>query len=49
MHCFNIPDGALGRREAASTNVDQVLTKAMRAVAHATDELRGVQVGQLLP
>ncbi|HEX9710477.1 MAG TPA: hypothetical protein VGB42_11005 [Candidatus Thermoplasmatota archaeon] len=28
--------------KAASTNIGQVLTKAMRVVAHANEELRGV-------
>jgi len=43
MHRFNIPDGSRwGDAKAASTNIGEVLTKAMRAVASANDELRGV-------
>src|SRR5438034_1255294 len=43
MHRFKIPDGSRwGDVKAASTNIGQVLTKAMRAVANANDELRGV-------
>jgi type I restriction enzyme M protein len=43
MHRFKIPDGSRwGDVKAASTNIGQVLTKAMRAVADANDELRGV-------
>ena len=42
-HRFNIPDGSRwGDVKAASTNIGEVLTTAMRAVAHANDELRGV-------
>ncbi|HEY4884104.1 MAG TPA: class I SAM-dependent DNA methyltransferase [Myxococcales bacterium] len=42
-HRFNMPDGARwGDVKAASTNIGEVLTKAMRAVADANDELRGV-------
>lgn len=42
-HRFNIPDGARwGDVQAASTNLGEVLTKAMRAVAAANEELRGV-------
>lgn len=42
-HRFNIPDGSRwGDVKAASTNIGEVLTKAMRAVANANDELRGV-------
>ena len=42
-HRFNIPDGAQwGDVLTASTNLGEVLTKAMRAVANANDELRGV-------
>lgn len=42
-HRFNIPDGARwGDVMAAATNLGQVLTKAMRAVANANEELRGV-------
>src|ERR1043165_2443565 len=42
-HRFNIPDGSRwGDVKAASTNLGEVLTKAMRAVANANDELRGV-------
>ena len=42
-HRFNIPDGARwGDVKAASTNIGEVLTDAMRAVANANDELRGV-------
>src|SRR5439155_211829 len=40
---FQIPDGSRwGDVKAASTNLGEVLTKAMRAVANANDELRGV-------
>jgi type I restriction enzyme M protein len=42
-HRFKIPDGSRwGDVKAASTNIGEVLTKAMRAVADANDELRGV-------
>jgi len=42
-HRFNIPDGSRwGDAKAASTNIGEVLTKAMRAVADANEELRGV-------
>ncbi|MHB8643629.1 MAG: type I restriction-modification system subunit M [Gaiellaceae bacterium] len=42
-HRFVIPDGARwGDVKAASTNLGEVLTKAMRAVADANEELRGV-------
>lgn len=42
-HRFKIPDGARwGDVKAASTNIGRVLTKAMRAVADANEELRGV-------
>ncbi len=42
-HRFKIPDGSRwGDVKAASTNIGRVLTKAMRAVADANDELRGV-------
>jgi type I restriction enzyme M protein len=42
-HRFQIPDGARwGDVKAASTNLGEVLTRAMRAVANANDELRGV-------
>src|SRR3954447_1256754 len=42
-HRFTIPDGARwGDVKAASTNIGEVLTKAMRAVADSNDELRGV-------
>ena len=42
-HRFKIPDGSRwGDVKAASTNIGDVLTKAMRAVANANDELRGV-------
>jgi type I restriction enzyme M protein len=42
-HRFNIPDGSRwGDVKAASINIGEVLTKAMRAVADANDELRGV-------
>jgi hypothetical protein len=42
-HRFKIPDGSRwGDVKTASTNIGEVLTKAMRAVAHANDELRGV-------
>lgn len=42
-HRFRIPDGSRwGDVKAAATNLGEVLTKAMRAVANANDELRGV-------
>ena len=42
-HRFRIPDGSRwGDVKAVSTNLGEVLTKAMRAVADANDELRGV-------
>jgi type I restriction enzyme M protein len=42
-HRFNIPDGfRWGDVKAASINIGEVLTRAMRAVANANDELRGV-------
>jgi type I restriction enzyme M protein len=42
-HRFKIPDGSRwGDVKAASTNIGEVLTKAMRTVADANDELRGV-------
>jgi type I restriction enzyme M protein len=42
-HRFQIPDGSRwGDVMAASINLGEVLTKAMRAVANANDELRGV-------
>jgi type I restriction enzyme M protein len=42
-HRFQIPDGSRwGDVMAAATNLGEVLTKAMRAVANANDELRGV-------
>lgn len=42
-HRFKIPQGARwGDVRAESTNIGEVLTKAMRAVANANDELRGV-------
>ena len=42
-HRFKIPEGARwGDVRATSTNIGEVLTKAMRAVADANDELRGV-------
>jgi type I restriction enzyme M protein len=42
-HRFSIPEGARwGDVKAASTNIGEALTKAMRAVADANDELRGV-------
>ena len=42
-HRFQIPDGSRWSDvKAASTNLGEVLTKAMRAVANANDELRGV-------
>jgi type I restriction enzyme M protein len=42
-HRFQIPDGSRwGDIKAASTNLGEVLTKAMRAVANANDEVRGV-------
>jgi len=43
MHRFKIPDGLRwGDVKVASTSIGEVLTKAMRAVAAANDELRGV-------
>lgn len=42
-HRFSIPDGARwGDIKAASTNLGEVLTRAMRAVSSANEELRGV-------
>ena len=42
-HRFRIPDGSRwGDVQAAATNLGEVLTKAMRAVADTNDELRGV-------
>ena len=42
-HRYAIPDGARwGDVKAVSTNIGKVLTDAMRAVANANDELRGV-------
>jgi type I restriction enzyme M protein len=42
-HRFQIPDGSRWSDvKVASTNLGEVLTKAMRAVANANDELRGV-------
>jgi type I restriction enzyme M protein len=42
-HRFNIPDGSRwGDVKAASTDIGRVLTEAMRAVAAANEELRGV-------
>ena len=42
-HRFKIPGGSRwGDVKAASTNIGEVLTKAMRVVADANDELRGV-------
>lgn len=42
-HRFAIPDGARWSNVTrASTNIGEVLTKAMRAVANANEELRGV-------
>jgi type I restriction enzyme M protein len=42
-HRFRIPDGARwGDVKAASINLGEVLTTAMRIVANANDELRGV-------
>jgi hypothetical protein len=42
-HRFQIPNGSRwGGVKAASTNLGELLTKAMRAVANANDELRGV-------
>lgn len=42
-HRFQIPDGARwGDVKAASTNIGEALTTAMRAVAEANEELRGV-------
>jgi type I restriction enzyme M protein len=43
QHRFAIPDGSRwGDVKATSTNLGEVLTKAMRAVANANEELRGV-------
>jgi type I restriction enzyme M protein len=43
QHRFSIPEGSRwGDVKAASTNLGEVLTSAMRAVADANDELRGV-------
>ncbi len=42
-HRFKIPEGSRWADvKAAATNIGEVLTKAMRAVADANDELRGV-------
>ena len=42
-HRFNIPDGSRWEDvKRASTNIGEVLTTAMRAVANANEELRGV-------
>jgi type I restriction enzyme M protein len=42
-HRFNIPDGSRwGDVKAESTNIGEVLTNAMRAVANSNEELRGV-------
>lgn len=42
-HRFTIPEGAhWGDVKAASTNLGEVLTTAMRGVSNANDELRGV-------
>jgi type I restriction enzyme M protein len=42
-HRFSIPEGSRWRDvKEAATNLGEVLTKAMRAVANANDELRGV-------
>lgn len=42
-HRFKIPDGSRwGDVKAAATDIGDVLTKAMRAIADANDELRGV-------
>lgn len=42
-HRFRIPDGSRwGDVKAVSTNIGEVLTKAMRAVADSNEELRGV-------
>jgi type I restriction enzyme M protein len=42
-HRFNIPDGSRwGDVKAESTNIGEVLTNAMRAVADSNEELRGV-------
>ncbi|MBP7830985.1 MAG: N-6 DNA methylase [Kiritimatiellae bacterium] len=42
-HRFSIPEGSRwGDVQSASTNLGEVLTKAMRAVAAANEELRGV-------
>lgn len=42
-HRFSIPEGSRWRDvQAASTNLGEVLTKAMRSVASANEELRGV-------
>jgi len=43
QHRFKIPDGSRWEDvKAASTNLGEVLTTAMRGVANANDELRGV-------
>ena len=43
VHRYNIPDGSRwGDVKAVSTKIGEVLTKAMRAVADANNELRGV-------
>lgn len=42
-HRFQIPDGSRwGDVKSAATNLGEVLTKAMRTVANANEELRGV-------
>jgi type I restriction enzyme M protein len=42
-HRFTIPPGSLwGDVKTASTNIGEILTRAMRAVADSNDELRGV-------
>jgi len=42
-HRFTIPDGSRwGDVKAASTNIGEILTKAMRSVADSNEELRGV-------
>src|SRR5690242_9774247 len=42
-HRFTIPPGSLwGDVKTASTNIGEVLTRAMRSVADSNDELRGV-------
>ena len=42
-HRYTIPDGSRwGDIKAVSTNIGEALTKAMRSVANANDELRGV-------